>query len=49
MGRNGNSHEKKVEDLIKQIEKMLNKEMSGRDRKYLEQELDELRRVMGEK
>ena len=45
LGRNNNNHAKKVEDLIRQLEKSLTKPMSDTDRLFLESELAKLKQV----
>ncbi|MDO4834543.1 MAG: hypothetical protein Q4A40_05855 [Bacillota bacterium] len=45
LGRNNNNHAKKVEDLIRQLEKSLMKPMSDKDRLFLESELAKLKQV----
>ena len=45
LGRNNNNHAKKVEDLIRQLEKSLTKPMSDKDRLFLESELAKLKQV----
>ena len=45
LSRNGRNHAKKVEDLIKQINKSLSKDLPEKDRQYLEMELKRLKEV----
>lgn len=45
LGRNGATHAKKVDDLVRQIEKSLTKDVSSEDRKMLESELKKLKEV----
>ncbi|MGI6212709.1 MAG: hypothetical protein ACOYJJ_09035 [Anaerovoracaceae bacterium] len=44
-GRNGNDHSKKVADLIRQIEKSLKRDVSRSEKKYLESELEKLKKA----
>ena len=44
-GRNGNTHETKVKDLIRQIDKILLKDLSHNDKIFLEKMLDRLKKV----
>lgn len=45
LGRNGRNHSKKVEDLIRQINKSISKGIPGEDRTFLEKELERLMTV----
>lgn len=47
LGRNGRTHAKKIDDLIKQVNKSLTKEMGPADREFLESELEKLLEVQG--
>ena len=47
LGRNGRTHAKKVDDLVKQVNKSLTKEMGLADREFLESELEKLLEVQG--
>lgn len=48
LGRNGKNHNKKVNDLIRQIEKSLKKPMQDKDKEFLENELKRLKEVKDE-
>lgn len=45
LGRNGRNHSKKVEDLIRQINKSMSKEIPEKDKRFLEKELERLMTV----
>lgn len=45
LGRDGRNHAKKVEDLIRQINKSLSKDIPEKDKMFLEKELERLMTV----
>lgn len=45
LGRNNRSHAKKVEDLKRQLNKSLKKDLPQKDREYLEKELEKLKEL----